>query len=160
MDNIKVRLVVQRNIGNETVTLDLDGGECPPKIALTEMDILMSKARQMFNHYIDQYAVNSPANPSRELDRAGEGGAWDAQLMNVDKLVVKIEKGQYLARVVGEGYQQHGLVIYPEVLAAHKITPQMIPIDNGLSMPGWKAKYTTRTNGTPIKVVELIPPKG
>ncbi len=164
---VKMRVAIKRNVGNEEIIVDFDGGEIPLSSAMLNFDLLAAKAQECFNHYITHYAAKSRTTGEQSAAVGqGDGAArrggeveYDYKLVPVDRLTVKVEGGKYLPRVACGEWQKHGLIIYPEVLKPHKFTPQAIPLEGGLDLSGWTAKVGMKSDGvTPTKVLELIPP--
>ena len=148
MDKVKVTWSVTRKIGNEDITLTLEGEEVFGSV-LIATDLLMGKAIDTFKHYINNYAPNPTNNPG-----VGQT-ASNTEVLPADKLVVRMEDGKRLYKVFGGKYSKHGVPFYDEHIIAGGVEPKDIP-DVGWNLKG-KYNYQVEVqDGKPKRVLKLI----
>lgn len=95
------------------------------------------------------------ASPAVQAGKPQQGQGNGSLTFNADRLVGNRSKGKNYWRVKGGKYQQHGVMIWDEVLTAAGFDPNTLDVDAEYGLPGYVATYILNEYGNPAKVTKL-----
>lgn len=120
----------------------------------------MEKFLEM-NEKTDMQQVIALLTEIRDLLKGGAGpvgpGA-NVQEFRADKMAASVDNGKTYWKITGGRFTKHGLIIWPEILAAAGLAPESLDPFQSYDLTGWVVRYTPATETENNRIVELVPP--